>query len=93
MPRHGTIRYCSTAAIPALVTVIDTGLASVAGAKAPDDDISNRCTTACGRDALPALTDLVDDVPERRELLRQRRSRQRIEGDLVRAWNGTAPYL
>jgi hypothetical protein len=52
LPRQG-IRgsYCSTAVIPAFVTVTVTGLVepSVAGMSAPDDETSNLGATACGK--------------------------------------------
>jgi len=52
LSRQGIRRsYCSTVAIPALVTVTVTGFVepSVTGTNAPDDEVSNFGAMACGR--------------------------------------------
>jgi hypothetical protein len=54
LPRQGIRRwYCSTAAIPAFVTVTVTGFVepSVGATSAPDDETSNFCATAARRPA------------------------------------------
>jgi hypothetical protein len=66
LPRQGIRRsYCSTVAIPALVTYTDTGLVlpSVAGMSAPLDKTSNFCAIRMRQDAL-ALAGLLDNVAE-----------------------------
>jgi hypothetical protein len=67
------------------VTTIEVGLVllSVAATSAPDDDVSNRWRTACGR--MRWLADLLDKPAQDPEPIWYRRCRQCLKLHLPRA--------
>jgi hypothetical protein len=90
LPRQGIRRsYCSTVAIPALVTVTVVGFVepSVAGMSAPGRRDLELLRDCMRQDAL-ALAGFLDDVALRAELGWQRRSDTRLEPKFTRARNG-----